>query len=1160
MSTTGKPGGPAPSVPAGGKSHVAASSQKPCKKWQSQGKCQFAGTCRYRHAEEERGVLAHTNVVNAVSKESPQRPHSSTAKESASVNGTDSAGGAAPRKRDRKNKQKSTSASPASVPSGANTNAPVVYGISNFPVKKVVCVNWKARKCIYGDKCRWSHPVEVAQLGQASGPPTSTNQKQGQAQSEDFRRRLYEKQIELDKAQAKLLEEERLAKERAHQEAEQKRLEEEAREREREIQERLAREDRERKANEARRRKEEAAQRRKDERLRRQELARQKREAEQEARRRDEERIAREQAEREAARKERQEQLKAVREKEAAVIEQYVVSDSSLITCGGGMDIRHVVTGFELCRITIKNLPYDARHDEVVDIFTHQGIDASEFFIQEVKPIGNKVEAIVLANAEQGEAIALGLEGIEFRNEMLTFQVSANASWTGMGDSGRSTPFLTVSWWVPSETIIVTYDSMEKAREQVAKLNSKVWNNRRIRVTMNERPNGAAARYFVNQSKFLGASPEARVLNSTEYELAGMFKLVHDHIATFAGAQMDTYDVMSNGNRIDGEARVKVQFADWEDAKRAYDTMDKKRLSSLKAYPVLRCWLPKPLQYSIRIPRQQYEAQKKQWDELSEKRPDRDAHVHTKVGDRGDVFIRVLGQDKKAAGSLKVRVEGMVAGEKLDSTTHWHPSFDTPRAKALFDRVLATNKVYVRSDFKTRSLRVYGEGEKIELAKEMIKAEVRRLANMESTRVLDQGCVRGFMREGLGKLKELLGDENVTVNMSMNPYRVTIKGGAEATHHLQRLMDESRTKDALDDIFPGDSDKETCPICYDDVSNPEELGCGHTYCSGCLRHYLTSAVDTKMFPLLCMGNEAQCKVPIAIPAIRRFLHPHAFQNLIEATFVSYLEQHPQELKYCTTPDCKQIYRRNLNKTLLQCPSCYSTICPSCDGEAHEGMTCEERRIQQDPAEQERLNDELAREHGFKKCPSCSVLIEKTEGCNHMTCRCGAHICWICLSIHTPATIYYHLNNAHGGIYNELPAGVNREDQDENAFLAVQIQEIQRMERAREALRQRLAHPDILPAPLQAVHNAYDDAAGRQPVQAHVLAWEGARNAAAAQAREERIREHRAEVAAQEVARLRVRQDAAAAERRREVTRERERQAEAAERRRREDQGGWCVMM
>lgn len=81
---------------------------------------------------------------------------------SPSVNGTESAGGVASKKRARENKQKAINGhTPPGGPSGTNTNVAVVYNISNFPVKKIVCTHWKAGKCVYGDRCRYSHAIEV---------------------------------------------------------------------------------------------------------------------------------------------------------------------------------------------------------------------------------------------------------------------------------------------------------------------------------------------------------------------------------------------------------------------------------------------------------------------------------------------------------------------------------------------------------------------------------------------------------------------------------------------------------------------------------------------------------------------------------------------------------------------------------------------------------------------------------------------------------------------------------------------------------------------------------------------------------------------------------------------------------------------------------------
>ena len=32
---------------------------------------------------------------------------------------------------------------------------------------------------------------------------------------------------------------------------------------------------------------------------------------------------------------------------------------------------------------------------------------------------------------------------------------------------------------------------------------------------------------------------------------------------------------------------------------------------------------------------------------------------------------------------------------------------------------------------------------------------------------------------------------------------------------------------------------------------------------------------------------------------------------------------------------------------------------------------------------------------FKQCPYCRNWVEKTDGCNHIACRCGNHFCYFC---------------------------------------------------------------------------------------------------------------------------------------------------------------------
>jgi hypothetical protein len=670
--------------------------------------------------------------------------------------------------------------------------------------------------------------------------------------------------------------------------------------------------------------------------------------------------------------------------------------------------------------------------EEIVDIFLQQGISSADFFVTGVKGIGDIRESVVLANGEYGQALAIGLEGIEFREKTLTFEINDNVSSDAMGATGSLSPFLTVSWRVPTNAIVATYISPDVAQRRVRELNGSIWKGHSIKAAINDY-NPRGFRLVLDSVKITNIPQNAttdpsffdfigthsvRSLKTQPYDHDYSHVTVRTHLSRQRGIQLQTYEVLSTNDK--NEVRVKVHFDDWDDVKLAHESVHSKKLGLGMLTPNLRAWHPRPLQYSIKIPTRQYSAQKKLWDGLSEKKAGKEAFVQTREGDRGDVvFVRVLGDNKKATGALKVRVESLVSGEAL-GVDSWHPSFLSSRgSKTFFDRAFEETGAFLRTDFKTRTLKVYGEAEKVDNARRLIEEEVRRLQELETIRIIDRGSIAFFVREGVGRLKELIGEENVTLLLGGRACRIMIKGGQEAIHHLQRLIEESRTAGIIG-VSQTAGEEDTCPVCYTNASNPEQLGCGHTYCAGCLRHFLSSAAESKTFPLVCVGNDATCDTPISIPFIRRFMPEQSFKHLTEVAFTCYLERHSQLFKYCPTADCKQVYRRqHTQKKALQCPSCFSSICPACDEEAHEGLTCEESRFHRDPAAQERSNEQF----GFKKCPQCRSWIEKSDGCNHMTCRCGAHICWRCMGVFPLSDIYDHMNSAHGGISDELPADV-----------------------------------------------------------------------------------------------------------------------------------------
>eukprot|EP01125_Pyxidicula_operculata_P020434 TRINITY_DN7546_c0_g1_i1.p1 TRINITY_DN7546_c0_g1~~TRINITY_DN7546_c0_g1_i1.p1 ORF type:complete len:1000 (-),score=171.71 TRINITY_DN7546_c0_g1_i1:20-2932(-) len=73
-----------------------------------------------------------------------------------------------------------------------------------------------------------------------------------------------------------------------------------------------------------------------------------------------------------------------------------------------------------------------------------------------------------------------------------------------------------------------------------------------------------------------------------------------------------------------------------------------------------------------------------------------------------------------------------------------------------------------------------------------------------------------------------------------------------------------------------------------------------------------------------------------------------------------------------------------------------------------------------------------RELPTKSCPGCTVTIQKTGGCNHITCSaCSTHWCWQCgEKFSTSGEVYDHMHSVHGKIFDDDEAQYyNNEEYD-----------------------------------------------------------------------------------------------------------------------------------
>ncbi|KAL0566600.1 hypothetical protein V5O48_015410 [Marasmius crinis-equi] len=727
---------------------------------------------------------------------------------------------------------------------------------------------------------------------------------------------------------------------------------------------------------------------------------------------------------------------------------QHLASGGTIVKFSAGLAIDRILTGPDASHIHIINLPLETKAAEVLNLLReHARIEEEICYLVDLKPSKGKREKEAHLIIEHGLGQDLEDVTLQVRGHTVTVEMSDSGSGTVEGMNTTNGAVLSISWRIPIARFVVTYLSPEDAAANRSVLSGRVVNGRKIRVQENRvRGRGMGGGPEVDPCSLfvtglsvdtsvdelqdllhsaplsvrkllgsLGYFDESRVEESVKEEVRGVVGG-----AEFRPSQMDA----SEQNRS-----LRVQFRSWEDAKKVYDALLDKSIPYI-GYSAFRLWLPHP--YQITIPVQQYRTQKKQWDGLVEGTSTKgtgtskkDSVLHVREFP-DNVVLRVGGDDTKAVGMLKVRVESLVAGETLQGL--WHVWFGSAEGRRFLDSVHTATGAYVRHDWRAKGLRVFGDPAAVARAREMMRGEVDRLAGLEYTETLKPRSIRFFIREGVAELKKELGEESVTLNISPYPSRITIRGGADARHLLRTLVDKSLANDLNTAETSATQESEIlCPICLMEVSIPVKLGCGHEYCTACLLHFLTA--DIKTFPVVCIGNEAACNEPIPLSIFQKYLDPPQFSALMETAFTTYIERNQQAYRYCKTPDCKQVYRCDSSSSsssgkTRQCPSCLAAICIQCHEEGHDGMTCEERQMHAE----DRLSDAWAREVGAKKCPSCQVWIEKSAGCNHMTCKlCNTHFCWVCMGVFEPGMIYRHMGEVHGGFFDREEPVVREED-------------------------------------------------------------------------------------------------------------------------------------
>ena len=176
--------------------------------------------------------------------------------------------------------------------------------------------------------------------------------------------------------------------------------------------------------------------------------------------------------------------------------------------------------------------------------------------------------------------------------------------------------------------------------------------------------------------------------------------------------------------------------------------------------------------------------------------------------------------------------------------------------------------------------------------------------------------------------------------------------------------------------------------------------CGHAFCSNCWYDFLSIKIKENKLPSIkCLNYN--CKEKLNDKFIIRLLKH-------DIDLIKKYKRYKLELeiindpnkKLCPYPNCDSYLElKQIRNKDVTCKNNH-TFCFECLKKPHGKLPCNENL--------DKSMEEYAKNNFVKKCPKCSIITEKNNGCNHITCtKCGYQWCWLCNQ-------EYNMNHFTGG--------------------------------------------------------------------------------------------------------------------------------------------------
>ncbi|XP_028119628.1 probable E3 ubiquitin-protein ligase ARI3 isoform X1 [Camellia sinensis] len=189
-----------------------------------------------------------------------------------------------------------------------------------------------------------------------------------------------------------------------------------------------------------------------------------------------------------------------------------------------------------------------------------------------------------------------------------------------------------------------------------------------------------------------------------------------------------------------------------------------------------------------------------------------------------------------------------------------------------------------------------------------------------------------------------------------------------------------------------------CRICLENKQTIQMYRnqiCSHSFCHDCTSKHIAAKIQENIKTVLCPGED--CTAALDFDACRQIIPKEVIVQWDEFLCKSMITK--SQIIYCPFRDCSAMLVNDSGEIIEEtnCPACKRSICARCHVPWHVEFTCKEfmRLGGKKRGKENMLVEELAKKKSWRKCPECEIYVEKTEGCSHITCRCGHEFCYRC---------------------------------------------------------------------------------------------------------------------------------------------------------------------